>query len=464
MTSSVNGGLTRVTIAAPRTRIDLALPADVALADLVPTLSRYSGADLADQGAGQGGWALSRLGGQILDNGRTPAQLDVRDGEVLYLTPRSQVAPEVVFDDVVDAVATATRNRPGRWSLAATRWFATIFGTLALLGGAVAVLFAGPPQPPGALIGLSLSLVLIVAATLLSRVGGQGQISVVFAAVGLCYAAVSGLLLLGGDRPLRQLGAPHVLIAATVIVVYAAVCTLALGSGAPAFLGAAAGGVVVGLGAGICLVFGASAAAAAAVLAAIVFALIPALPMLSYRMARLPVPSIPNGPEELKADDQSVNGARVLAGSDRANGFLTAFIATIAVVETGLEIVYGLSGGLAGGVLCAVVALLLMMRARTLPGRTQRIPLLSAGTVGLGLVAAGSIVVASPLLRLTAVLGGLVVAALVSLVYGLVLAGRRIPPTWGRLLDIGEVTLIISLIPLAAWVCGLYGWIRSIKS
>jgi type VII secretion integral membrane protein EccD len=463
VTSSVNGGLTRVTIAAPRARIDLALPADVALADVVPTLLRYVGADLADEGAGQGGWALSRLGGQVLDNGRTPAQLEVRDGEILYLTPHDQVAPEVVFDDVVDAVATATRIRPGRWSLAATRWFATLFGALALLGGVLVVLFAGPPQLRSGLIGLSLGLALAVTAMLLSRVGGQGRTGLVFAAIGLCYAGAAGLLLLGGDRPLREFGAPHVLIAATTIVVYAAACILALGTGAPAFLGTAAGGMVLGLGAGISLVFGAAPAAAAAALAAIVFAVIPALPMLSYRMARLPVPSVPSRPEELKVDNQTVNGPGVLAGSDRANGFLTAFVTTIAVVETGLAIVYGLAG-LAGGILCAVMALLLMMRARTLPGRAQRIPLLSAGTVGLGLVAVGSVVAASPMMRLTAVLGGLVVAALVAFAYGLVVAGRRIPPTWGRLLDIVEVTLIISLVPLAAWVCGLYGWIRSIKS
>ncbi|WP_369799365.1 EsaB/YukD family protein [Micromonospora sp. M42] len=94
--------------------MDLALPSDVPLADLLPTLLRYAGEDLADEGVRHGGWALSRLGGQPLDGGRTAAQLGVRDGEVLYFNPRAATAPEIVFDDVVDAVATSTTQRGGR--------------------------------------------------------------------------------------------------------------------------------------------------------------------------------------------------------------------------------------------------------------------------------------------------------------------------------------------------------------
>ncbi len=464
MASTISGGLTRVTIMAPKARVDLAIPSNVALANLVPTLLKYAGSELADDGAAQGGWTLSRLGGAILDNGRTPAQLDVRDGEILYFNPRGQVAPELVFDDLVDAVAAATRNRTGRWELPATRGFATVFGALALLGGAVVDLFAGPPQLPGAAVGLGVGLILIVTAAILSRMGRERRGSMLFAIVALCYAGVGGLLLLAGDKPLHRLGAPHVLIAATAIVVYGAVCTLAVGNGGPIFVGATVAGAFLGIGAGVCLLFGAAPAGAAAVIAAVVFALIPALPMLSYRMARLPVPSIPTGPDDLKADSETVDGPRVLTDADRANGFLTGFISTIAVVEVAAIIVFGLGGGFAGGILCAVLSVLLLLRARTLAGRAQRMPLLAAGCVGLGLVALGSFLAAPPLIRLSALLGGLIAAALAAIVYGFAVAGKRISPVWGRLLDVSEVILILAVIPLAAWVCGLYGWIRAIKS
>jgi type VII secretion integral membrane protein EccD len=462
--SSVIGELSRVTIVAPKTRVDLALPTHVPLADLLPTLLRYAGADLADDGARQGGWALSRLGGQILDSSRTPGQLDVRDGEVLYFTPRAEVAPELVFDDVVDAVATATRNRPGPWTLDATRRFATIFGSTALLGGALVVLFAGPPQLPSALVGLGVGLVLIVCATLLARVGKERRSSMLFALVALCYGGIGGLLLLAGDRPLHQLASPHVLVAATALVVYAAVITLAVGTATPIFLGAAAAGAMLGVGAVICLAFGASPAAAAAIIAAVVFGVIPLLPMLAYRMARLPIPSVPTGPADLKSDTETVDGVRILALSDRAHAFLTGFTNTVAAILFAAEVVVALTGGFVGVALCAVLALLLLLRARPLASRSHRLPLLAAGTLGLGLVAVVSFLAGSPLLRLTAVLGGLIIAAVAAIVYGFAVAGKRISPLWGRVLDIGEIVLILGMLPLAAWVCGLYGWIRAIKS
>jgi len=460
--STTIGGVSRVTIVAPRTRMDLALPTDVPLADLLPTLLRYVGEDLADEGTARGGWVLSRLGGQVLDSARTPGQLDVRDGEVLYFTPRSEAAQELVFDDIVDAVATATQERAGRWSLATTRRFAVIFASAALAGGAVAVLFAGPPQLPGGLVGLGLGLALVATATVLARVAGDARTSVLFGLVALAYAGAGGLLVLAGDRPLNRLTAAHVLLAATAIVVYAAILAVALGVATPVFFGACATGTALGVGSGICLLFGASPAAAAAVVGALVFACIPALPMFAYRLARMPVPSVPTGPEDLKADVETVDGLRILALSDRADAFLTGLIGTTAVIVLGAELVLAVTGDYRAVLLCAVLALLLLLRARPLPGRFQRIPLLVAGSVGLGLVAVGGFLVASPIVRLTAVLGGLVVAAVVTLAYGMGIAGRRISPLWGRYLDIIEVLLILAVIPLAAWVCGLYGWIRAI--
>src|SRR5438067_2605348 len=144
-TAGVNAGISRVTVVAPTTRVDLALPNDVPLASLLPTLLQYAGDELADEGAAAGGWVLSRLGGKTLDSGRSPAQLGIRDGEVLYFTRRADAAQDLVFDDVVDAVATATQNRAGRWQTATTRRFALTLATLALLGGAAAVLTAGSP-------------------------------------------------------------------------------------------------------------------------------------------------------------------------------------------------------------------------------------------------------------------------------------------------------------------------------
>ncbi|MBO0869493.1 MAG: type VII secretion integral membrane protein EccD, partial [Micromonosporaceae bacterium] len=176
-------GLSRVTVVAPRMRVDLALPSDVPFADLLPTLLGHAGADLGDDPAARDGWTLSRLGGAPLDSSYSPAQLDVRDGELLYLRPRGDEAPAAVFDDVVDAVATAARQRAGAWEGSTTRAFGLTLGALALLGGAVAVLLAGPPQLPGALIGLAFGAALLVVAVVLARAVGDPRAATIFGLV-----------------------------------------------------------------------------------------------------------------------------------------------------------------------------------------------------------------------------------------------------------------------------------------
>lgn len=462
-TKTATGGLSRITIVAPRTRMDLALPSDVPLADLLPTLLRYAGEDLADEGVRHGGWSLSRLGGQPLDGGRTAAQLGVRDGEVLYFNPRAATAPEIVFDDVVDAVATSTTQRPGAWQVGTTRAYAVLLASSALAAGAVAALFAGPPHLPGAVAALVVAIALLVGAAVLSRAAGDSRTGAVLALVGVGYAAVGGLLVLAGDRPLGELASPHVLLAGTAVVLFAAIAALAVGDRLPLFLGAVGVGAAVGLGAVLSLAFGIDAAASAAVVSAVAFGALPALPMLAYRLARLPVPSIPTGPEDLKTDTESVDGPSVLRNSERADAFLTGLLWTVSLLVLGGEVVLAADGRLPAILLCLVLALLSLLRARPFLGRGQRVPVLLAGSLGLGLAAAAVFDAGSLAVRLGLILGGLAVLAVISLVYGLTVAGKRISPVWGRTLDIIEILLIIALVPLAVWVCGMYGWIVNLR-
>ncbi|MEH0845196.1 type VII secretion integral membrane protein EccD [Micromonospora sp. CPCC 205711] len=462
-TKTATGGLSRITIVAPRTRMDLALPSDVPLADLLPTLLRYAGEDLADEGVRHGGWSLSRLGGAPLDGGRTATQLGVRDGEVLYFNPRTAAAPEIVFDDVVDAVATATNQRQGTWQVGTTRSFAVLLATLTLAAGAAVTLFAGPPQLPGALAALLVAVLLVVTAAVLSRAAGDSRTGVVLAVAGIGYAAIGGLLVLAGDRALDGLAGPHVLLAGTAVLLAGAVAALAVGDRMPLFFGAVAIGAAVAGAALLNLLFGLTAAGAAAVVAAVAFATLPMLPMTAYRLARLPVPSIPTGPDDLKTDTESVDGRRVLRLSERADQFLTGLLWTVSLLVLGSQAVLATDGRLPAVLLCLVLALLSLLRARPFIGRAQRVPVLVAGTTGLVCTAAATFGDAGLPVRLGLVLGGLLLTAVVSLVYGLSVAGRRISPVWGRLLDIVEILLIVALVPLAVWVCGLYGWIVNLR-
>ena len=461
MTSTVED-TSRVTIVAPGTQMDLVLPADIPLADLLPTLLRHAGDELADEGVDHQGWVLRRLGGSPLDTGRSAVQLDIRDGEILYLAPRAEATPEVVFDDVVDAVASATDQRPGRWGPADTRRFAVGFAVTALLGGLAATLLAGPPQLPGALVAAGLGLVLLTVAALVSRLGGDSLTGALFALVGTAYGGAAGLMLLGGERALSAVAAPDLLLAATFLVVYAALATLAVGDYPQVFLGTAAAGLALGIGAGTSLLFGASAAVAAAVVGTIVFVTVPAHPMLSYRIAGVPIPAVPTGPEDLTSESSTVDGRRVLALSDRAAEFLSGLSCTVAVVVLASVVLLVVDGGWQGLLLAALLSVLLMLRARPLPGRAQRLPVLVAGAAGLGVVAAALFSPAGLGVRLGLVVAGVVLAAAVSAAYGLLASQRRTSPVWGRMLDIVEILMIVALVPVAAWVAGLYAWVATI--
>src|SRR5690606_21636454 len=106
-------GFCRVTIVAPDSRIDVALPDDVPVADVYPEILR-----LARQTAAEGapvGYHLVRRDGTVLDSSRSFAAQRILDGELLTLRPFAESLPPAVFGDVSEAVASAvTRDRPPR--------------------------------------------------------------------------------------------------------------------------------------------------------------------------------------------------------------------------------------------------------------------------------------------------------------------------------------------------------------
>jgi len=459
--ATASGGLSRVTIVAPTTRVDLALPSDVALADMLPTLLRYAGDGLADDPSARAGWTLSRLGGVVLDSSRSPSELDVRDGEMLYLRPRGAEPPELAFDDVVDAVATATRERAGRWQPSVTRRVGLTVAVMALLGGAVAVLFAGPPQFLGGVVALGASAALLLVATILSRAFGQSQTGLVFALVALVYATVGGLLIAAADREVTELGTPHLLLAAATLLMATSLATVAVGESGPVFLTVAVSVAALILAAAVSFATGASVVAGAAVVAGLAFAWLPGLPMIAYRLARMPIPSVPTGPEDLKTDTESVDGNRVLKQSERADEYLAALLGALAVIGAGAGLVLAPSGT-PGVAMASVIGLLMVIRARWFISRRQRLPLLVAGLITLGGAVLAVYVQSDLMLRLVAIPGALIGVAVAGFIAAAV--QRRHSPRTGRALDIFEVMLIVAVVPLALWASGLYGWARSLGS
>ena len=106
--AGIGTGLARLTIHAGTGRCDMAVPYALTVADLLPLLVRRTGSP-------PGEYALERLGDPPLALEPTVQELDLQDGEVLYLRPAGEPLPVLDFDDVADGVATVISAGGGRW-------------------------------------------------------------------------------------------------------------------------------------------------------------------------------------------------------------------------------------------------------------------------------------------------------------------------------------------------------------
>jgi type VII secretion integral membrane protein EccD len=450
-----------VTIVSPRTRIDLALPSDVPLSDLLPTILHQAGEYYIDEAGDNGGWILARLGDAPIDTGHSCSQLSIADGEMLYLNPSDAAKPEIVFDDIIDAVATATEQRGNRWDYLATKRFSVGVGTAALALGAVAVLLTG--HLASAIVGLAVALVLVGASALLSRAVGDSRAATYFGITAVLYAGVGGLLITPNKTTsLLDLTGPDVLIAASAILLFSVLAMVAVGdmASAPVFIVTILGAVVLGISTGLMLIIPESSAATAAAIAApLALSILPAAPRLSLSMAMVPTPQLPTTTEELKEGDaEAIDGKRILKLSEHAGNYLEALYSFSAVVGLGAAIALAFSDKVpAGLILSTVLALVLLSRSRTVEDRPARIVMLAGGMGGLTATLAAIFFGSdSILIRLTVILGALTLLTIIAMVYGLGVAGKKIAPTWGRSLDIIEALLIVSILPLVGWVCDLY--------
>src|SRR5262245_7959145 len=189
---SQSSGPRRVTVVSPRARMDVALPVQCTLAELVPQLVRLAGAPVRP-GPDGAGWSLSRVGGPPLPPGLTVGAASIGDGEVLYLTARAGPATPLLFDDVVDAIASAAQNRRGAWRPTVGRRLG-LASAAVLFAGVIGFLLAalsGGPRAPVYVGVLAVALLLTGAA--LARAYRDLPAACACAGVGAVAALATGL-------------------------------------------------------------------------------------------------------------------------------------------------------------------------------------------------------------------------------------------------------------------------------
>ncbi|WP_344591267.1 type VII secretion integral membrane protein EccD [Actinomadura vinacea] len=453
-----------MTIVAPRRRVDLSMPADVPLSYMLPTLLRAAGERLGDAGLAHSGWVLQRLDDPPFDPARDLTALGVRDGELLYLRPRSARLPELAFDDVADVVASGIRERPDRWRPTTTRSFGLGVVGAALLAGAVVIVLSGPSWNVPAIAAGVIALVTVIAAGALSRALGDAGAGAVLGYAAMPYAFLAGLLAPARSTlELNALGSPHMLAGFGVLAFTAVVAAFLVVDGLPVFLGAAIAALFGAVGSAV--VFFAPSlepAGIAAVAAVIAMAFSAAIPSFAFRLARVPLPRIPANAADLRNDTASVDGRGVLARTDAADRYATGLISCVAMIALGALAFLFSAGGWAGAATTGALSLSLLLRSRVFRSIAQRAWLMVTGLIGLGLLAVGTALSHGQAVSLAAALVPLLLTG--GIVTGLVmwLPDHRPTPFWGRAGDILDVIIVVSLIPLALAVLDVYARVRGL--
>ncbi|KOV57554.1 secretion protein snm4 [Streptomyces sp. NRRL WC-3618] len=465
MTDTQMAELCRLTVRAPAKTMDLAVPADVPVADLLPAVLGYGGDDLEETGIDHGGWVLQRLGGEPLDEERTLDSYGLRDGETLFLRPRTEALPEVHLDDLVDGISTTMRQRPHGWSPTVSRWLLLGIALAVLAAGILLVALPGGSAAPRAVFAMAAGLLLLAGAGAASRAVGDAGAGAALGVMVAPYLALAGWLLPGGALKGPEL---HEVLGSRLLA-----ATAAGAGGAVLALAVVASYAALFLGVTVVCVFGALAAVlmlaadlppvhVAGVLAVGAVVLGAFVPTLSFRMSGMRMPPLPTNAQQLQEGIEPHPTATVASRAVLADGWMTSLYGAVGVVAWACLAVLARENDLPETVMAVVLSLLLLLHARGLGNVWQRLSLVVPGVAGLLALVVVSVPQASPGTRLVCAAGLLAATA------GLAIAswtvpGRRLVPYWGRIGEVLHSALAISLLPLGLWVLGVYGALRSMN-
>lgn len=446
-------GLVKVSVDAPARRVDLALPDRWTLAEVLPTILRHAGDELADEGTLHGGWILRRHDGSALENHKTLVGQHVLDGEVLLLVPAQQDWPDLQYDDIVDAIATASRGSGREWGPAASRRCGLTVGAIAALTGLGLLVRPGPPWGHAAWYALGIAVALMVAAVLLSRAVGDAVAGTLAGTLAVAYAGVGGALLLAGRHHLSELGAPHLITASAAMLLAGLAGYAGVGRHTQVFAGASTVGLL-GACAGWLATTWLDGTRSAAVIATVALALLPLAGPLALRIGRLPKPVLPRTAADLIADPPHPPRPVVSVAVLRAAAAYTGLLGGLSVTVAACLLPLARSGSTAARLLAVLAVTVCLLRSRLLPGVIHRVCLLVAGLAG-----AAWLLLLQPT---GATVAGLLLFAGAATFAGLRYS-RRTPNAYlGRYAEFAETLAVFALVPVLMSVLGLYGYVRGL--
>ncbi|MCM6776132.1 type VII secretion integral membrane protein EccD [Nocardia sp. CDC159] len=466
--------LARVTILAKHTQVDMAIPVDVPVALVIPSVvdmvaqhSRTNEFDNTGEQFEPAEWVLARIGQPPFSNSLSLGEHGVRDGELLMLESADHVAPTPLFDDIMYNVAIADADHFRAWSPRVARLTGSVIAVLTMLVGCAALLAAPDALPgwiPGSVAAV-ITILLVIAGTVLSRMYGDRSTALVLGGCALPTAFTAGMLIVPDHYGWANLLLGSVLVGATAVLAWRV-----SGVGLALFIGATTLAVFAVPASLVGLLTAQPNKAIGAIAAAVALGALSLAPRVSMLLAKLPLPPVPSpgtpiDPTEDDPDDhRALPSMEVLrAKSERARMYLAGLVtATTLVTVTGALAAADPQAsspywpGIALALVCSVV---LMFRSRTYAGAEQAVVLIAGGSAILLLLMIGAAVtVEQPL----AVFAAAMVMVVGGLILGIVIPNQQATPPMRRAVELLEYAFVAAVVPLVFWVAELYQLVRSL--
>lgn len=420
--------------------VDLALPRHARVGLLLPDIvDLVIGTD--STGSVPRGWRLDRICGGRCDESLSLHESGVSDGAVMVLAPVTAPGPGPLHPDLFRTVAAGDDESEPRPRLRVGFW---------MCGGMIAVLALGYSGARSVTPMTAAAAALIGAAACIMLTRRDQVMGSVLDGIAVGFVCIGGFLAVPGDTvvPGAVLG--------TAAASATSVWLLRAGAGSIPLLTGTATAFALGTAAmSVSVILSADLAVAAAILAALSLGTLGA----AGRLAMLTTGLRPAFPGD-RLDDAAPAITADIAGHGRAvctglvaGSIAAATCAVIMIVGVGLSDPARWPQALA---LAGVIAALLALRSRFHPDPPGR-----AATGWGGLIStAAAVALAADSAPLHT--GPVVVSAFCVAVLLRTGPGER-GPFWARCLDITEYVLMATVVPLACWVGGLYGLVRTLS-
>lgn len=451
MPDSLPDSLCRVTVHLSEAHIsqtvDLALPNTACVSDMLPSIVELAHTDHREPWTGER-WRLRRVGGSPLDESLTLRDNDVRDGELLWLTTDDVPAPVFLDRDSSRTVARLGPYQgvvPRQLYVGASLLAAGIAGA-AIVWSARLTAGAGP-----VLTGAGLSGAAVAAAIVARRAHPEPSLCVAFSALAAILAAATGAVAVP-PGPL----AAHLLLASTSALAVAVVCLRLTGRGHTPLTGIVTTSLLGTATSATAIAVHLDTGSAGALLATLALAVLSSAPRVSILLTRI-------GPAPPEADGDaaaaSVEEDRATLAHDTLTGMIVgaAVAAAVGAALGGCGSAYAHEFALAPTAFGAAIGTALLLRARTHIGAVRRSALVACGFICLA-TALAVLIVAAP--QHGHWLGVLAAAAGAVLLVSLL--GLTPSPAARRAAEIAEYAALAAVIPLACWIAGVFGLVRSL--